>query len=148
MESANIFNRFKNPYIFNRKFGNVFLEDVKFLINSSPLDTKFKELTRDDSMGMYNRLQETLGFINTTMGNNITYEAFNDGGFFIGAYDLTVNKRAYDGLFQPVQRVGSLEIIFTFSSNLDREIRCIFLKEFAATCTISPDRKVQNSFAS
>lgn len=151
LRNKDAMSKIQNPFNFTRMFKGdqqlrtVWITDCNITLNGENIDYIEDQMSEEDAMSMFVRMQDTCGFLQSNTCNSITYEDFKEGYFFM-CYDLTTGKNAYDSSFTPVPRVGPLEVNFTFNNPVPEEIHAICLQEYPATITVLPTGQVGSSF--
>ncbi len=92
---------------------HVFVERVSLTLNGEQVDgLEEGNATEISDTANYVRLHLFLGLLTSTTGNNLTFDEFHRGFFFM-AYDLSTSSDATEDLVIPAVRQGNLNIQVT-----------------------------------
>ncbi len=123
----------------------IFLEKVQLTLNGKSLDGWDGTATEHNDPMMFLRLHHSLGFTDTTTGNNLTMDEFLGGAFFC-VYDLTTSSQSYLDFVTPSVRLGNLRLKVEFSDTTVEELTLLMYAEFPSLITIDKFRRIKMSF--
>ena len=121
------------------------LEKVQLTLNGKSLDGWDGTATEHSDPMMFLRLHRSLGFTDTTTGNNVTMDEFLGGAFFC-VYDLTTSSQSYLDFVTPSVRLGNLRLKVEFSDTTVEELTLLMYAEFPSLITIDKFRRIKMSF--
>ncbi len=125
---------------------HVYIEKVCLTLNGEQVDgLEEGNATEISDTANYVRLHLFLGLLTSTTGNNLTFDEFHRGFFFM-AYDLSTSADATEDLVIPAVRQGNLNIQVTFSDPTPVELTMLVYAEYPTVIKIDKYRQIRMSY--
>ncbi len=125
---------------------HVFIEKVSVTLNGEQVDGLEEGVaTSVSDTANFVRLHLLLGLLTTTTGNNVTFDEFHRGFFFL-IYDLSTSSNAAAAYVVPAIRQGNLQVQVTFSGPTPFELTMLVYAEYPTLITMDKYRQIRMSY--
>jgi hypothetical protein len=122
-----------------------FLESASLKLNGTSVDNLEGNATYDSDVLNFVRLQHVLGFMSSRTGNNMTYQTFMKGAFFL-AYDLSCSGQSSSSFSIPAVRTGTLFLELNFSCPTPEELTLLVYAQYPSVIEIDKNLQVSKSY--
>ncbi len=123
-----------------------FIEKVSLTLNGEQVDGLEEGVASSVSdTANFVRLHLMLGLLTSTTGNNLTFDEFHRGFFFVG-YDLSTSSNAAASYVIPAVRQGNLHLQVTFSQSIPDELTMLIYAEYPTLITMDKNRQIAMSY--
>ena len=125
---------------------HAFIEKISLTLNGEQVDGLEEGVaTSISDTANFVRLHLLLGLLTSTTGNNLTYDEFHRGFFFV-MYDLSTSANAAADFIIPAIRQGNLHVQVTFSQSIPDELTMLVYAEYPTLVTMDKNRQIRLSY--
>ena len=123
-----------------------FIEKVSLTLNGEQVDGLEEGIaTSVSDTANFVRLHLMLGLLTSTTGNNLTFDEFHRGFYFV-AFDLSTSSNAAASYVIPAVRQGNLHLQVTFSQSIPDEVTMLIYAEYPTLITMDRNRQIRMSY--